>query len=220
MIVAMLALFVALTGTAVATTSALITGRQIKDGSITGLDVKNKSLTAEDIRGQLRGLRGLRGAKGDKGDPGAAGAPGTAGAQGPAGPSEAYFAPYGGLIALGVFPTDTTLRSLTLPAGEYAVQGYALIINNHATNPGNVRCSLLLPAGASGYDTSIFQPLAPQTGGIYGGALYRMVVPVDGTVVLTSPGAVEVACNKQSSGESVSGYGHITAIRSGDVPTP
>lgn len=88
MIVAMLALFVALTGTAVATTSTLITGKSIKNGSITGLDVKNKSLTSKDIKGQLRGPRGLTGApgatgaagakgdKGDKGDPGTPGAPG------------------------------------------------------------------------------------------------------------------------------------------------
>ena len=80
MIVAMLALFVALTGTAVATTSALITGKQIANNSITGADVKNKSLTPKDFKGSVRGPRGLRGpagpagaagAKGDKGDPGA-----------------------------------------------------------------------------------------------------------------------------------------------------
>ena len=85
MLVAMLALFVALTGTAVATTSALITGAQIKNDSITGADVKNKSLSARDIKGQLRGARGLPGerglpgvpgAKGDKGDKGQTGEPG------------------------------------------------------------------------------------------------------------------------------------------------
>jgi hypothetical protein len=81
MVVAMLALFVALTGTAVATTSALITGNQIRNSSITGLDVKNKSLTPRDFRGSVRGPRGLRGltgatgAKGDKGDKGDPGAP-------------------------------------------------------------------------------------------------------------------------------------------------
>jgi hypothetical protein len=77
MIVAMLALFVALTGTAVATTSALVTGKQIKNSSITGVDVKNKSLTSADIKGQLRGPRGLAGAKGDKGDKGDTGPPGA-----------------------------------------------------------------------------------------------------------------------------------------------
>jgi hypothetical protein len=82
MVVAMIALFVALTGTAVATTSALITGSQIKNSSITGLDVKNKSLTPRDFRGSVRGprgFRGLAGAKGDKGDKGDAGSSAPAG---------------------------------------------------------------------------------------------------------------------------------------------
>ena len=82
MAVAMLALFVALSGTAVATTSALITGRQIKNGSITGLDVKNKSLTPRDFvvrcaaRAVLRGLTGPP--QGAPGAAGASGAPGSA----------------------------------------------------------------------------------------------------------------------------------------------
>jgi hypothetical protein len=79
MLVALLALFVALTGTAVATTNALITGRQIANGSITGLDVRNKSLTPLDFRGSVRGPVGPRGAQGPQG---AAGAQGSQGAQG------------------------------------------------------------------------------------------------------------------------------------------
>ena len=79
LIVAMLALFVALTGTAVATTSALIGSAQIRNNSITGLDVKNRSLRPIDFRGSVRGPRGLtgpqgvqgiQGPKGDKGDTG------------------------------------------------------------------------------------------------------------------------------------------------------
>jgi hypothetical protein len=79
MFVAMLALFVALTGTTVAATNKLITGKQIANNSITGLDVRNKSLTPKDFKGSVRGPRGLRGlagpagAKGDKGDKGDAG---------------------------------------------------------------------------------------------------------------------------------------------------
>jgi hypothetical protein len=81
LIVAMLALFIAMGGTAIAASSALITGKQIKNASITGADVKNKSLTPKDFRGSVRGPRGLRGAtgatgaKGDKGDTGPPGAP-------------------------------------------------------------------------------------------------------------------------------------------------
>jgi hypothetical protein len=77
MAVAMLALFVAMGGTAIAAGSALITGKQIKNSSITGADVKNKSLTPKDFRGSVRGPRGLQGPKGDKGDKGDTGAPGA-----------------------------------------------------------------------------------------------------------------------------------------------
>jgi Collagen triple helix repeat (20 copies) len=95
MLVAMLALFASLTGTAVATTSALITGKQIRNNSITGADVKNRSLTPRDFRGSVRGprgprgpqglqglqgpqgIQGLKGDKGDKGDAGDAGLPAT-----------------------------------------------------------------------------------------------------------------------------------------------
>jgi hypothetical protein len=83
MVVAMLALFVALTGTAVATTSALITGNQIKNSSITGADVKNKSLTARDFRGSVRGPRGLRGLTGAQGAQGLQGPQGPPGAPNP-----------------------------------------------------------------------------------------------------------------------------------------
>lgn len=101
MIVAMLALFVALSGTAVATTSAVITGRQIANNSITGVDVKNKSLSPADFSGSVRGAPGAEGApgspgqpgthgpkgdKGDKGETGATGAQGLDGLQGPQGP--------------------------------------------------------------------------------------------------------------------------------------
>ena len=97
MIVAMLALFVSLTGTAIATTSALITGAQIKNNSITGADVKNKSLTPRDFRGSVRGPRGLRGLTG------ATGATGAKGDQGPPGPSTG---PAGGDLA-GSYPNPS-----------------------------------------------------------------------------------------------------------------
>ena len=85
MVVALIALFVALSGSAVATTSALITGRQIANGSITGLDVKNKSLTPLDFRGSLRGPAGPPGATGPRGPQGVQGAQGVQGIQGPKG---------------------------------------------------------------------------------------------------------------------------------------
>lgn len=110
MLVACIALFVALGGTAFAAIS--ITGRQVVDSSLTGKDLKNGSVTTSDIRnyslrakdfklGQLpagatgaQGVRGWSGAtgqtgttgstgvQGDTGDTGVAGADGAVGPQG------------------------------------------------------------------------------------------------------------------------------------------
>jgi hypothetical protein len=84
--VAMLALFVAMGGTAIAAGNALITGKQIKNSSITGADVKNKSLTAKDFKCSMRGARGAAGPAGPAGPAGQNGAQGAQGIQGPPGP--------------------------------------------------------------------------------------------------------------------------------------
>lgn len=86
MIVALIALFVALGGSA--TAGILVTGKQIRNGSVTGIDVKNNSLTSKDIRdirskdikdGSLRardfrtgelGSQGPQGERGPRGNPG------------------------------------------------------------------------------------------------------------------------------------------------------
>lgn len=69
-----------LTGAAGATAATLITGSEIKNGSITGADVKRGSLTAQDLspsaRRRLRGHAGSTGIAGPQGPPGE---PGTAG---------------------------------------------------------------------------------------------------------------------------------------------
>lgn len=88
MIVAFAALCLALSGTAMAARS-LITGKDIKDGSVTSADIQNGSLTAKDFKkGQIPA-----GAKGAKGDPGPAGPAGAAGASGAAGAAGAPGAP-------------------------------------------------------------------------------------------------------------------------------
>jgi hypothetical protein len=105
LVVAMLALSVALSGTAmgqsaVAAAKTLITGKQIADKSLTAADIKNNSLTsavvkngsllAKDFKaGQLRagatGAKGESGAQGPKGDVGPQGPPGATGQVGPKG---------------------------------------------------------------------------------------------------------------------------------------
>jgi hypothetical protein len=106
LIVAMIALFAALSQTGLASQALraagcnCATGSDILDGSLTGIDIKDKSLTKRDFRGSVAGRpgrpgpRGATGQQGPKGDTGTAGLPGskgdkgdqgTQGQQGPAG---------------------------------------------------------------------------------------------------------------------------------------
>jgi hypothetical protein len=112
-VVAVICLFVVLGGSAAAqpafrAAASLITGKQIKNGSVTGRDVRNSSLTGADVRdetlmagdfkpGQLpaaaKGAQGPAGPAGPRGDTGAPGPIGPAGPKGdtgataPAGPA-------------------------------------------------------------------------------------------------------------------------------------
>ena len=85
LVVALVALVAALTGSAIA-----LPGK----GSVDSGDIKNRTIVGKDIKrstiNSLRGRRGAQGpagAKGDTGDAGPAGAAGAAGAAGPAGPA-------------------------------------------------------------------------------------------------------------------------------------
>ncbi len=84
MIVAMIALSVALGGTAVAGTTKLITGTQIANGTIKLADLHSSAKTA------LKGQSGATGAQGPVGPQGATGAKGDTGATGASGPAGAH----------------------------------------------------------------------------------------------------------------------------------
>ena len=85
MIVAMIALAVALSGTAVAGTTKLITGSQIANGTIKLADIHSSVKTA--LKGQTgaTGAQGAPGAQGPVGPQGATGAKGDTGAVGVSG---------------------------------------------------------------------------------------------------------------------------------------
>ena len=61
LVVAIVALVVALTGTAVAAHVLISSSSQIRNGAVTGLDVRNKSLRGGDLMDRTVGLRQLRG---------------------------------------------------------------------------------------------------------------------------------------------------------------
>jgi hypothetical protein len=75
-----------ISATASGTVRALITGRDIKDGSITSADVANKSLQLQDFSpGATSSLTGPAGPAGAQGEPGAKGDKGDTGITGPRG---------------------------------------------------------------------------------------------------------------------------------------
>ena len=125
LIVAVLALVLALGGTA--TAAKLITGKQIKNSSLTGADVKGSSLTGSDVKNGSIGPADLsnaaKAAKGAKGDTGAAGAAGAAGAPGAKGDAGAK----GDTGAAGA-DTGTALmgKISNLPNDASTVFGYPL----------------------------------------------------------------------------------------------
>ena len=114
-VVATLALFVALGGTSFA--ALMITGRNVKNGSLTSADVKDRSLLRKDFKGgQLpAGRAGPQGAKGDKGDAGDAGAPGTAAAY-------AAINPNGTLDASRSKNVISSAHPPTNPTGVYCLE--------------------------------------------------------------------------------------------------
>lgn len=100
-----------------ATAGSLVTGKQVKDGSLTGKDVRDRSLTAKDLSPDallggtagpagadgLTGPAGPAGPAGDPGPAGPAGPQGDQGATGPQGPAGPSTGPAGGVLT-GSYP--------------------------------------------------------------------------------------------------------------------
>jgi hypothetical protein len=90
LVVAVVALVVALGGTATAAGVLITSGSQIKDGSITGADLKDRSIGPKDLAAATtRTLGGSAASAGGRGADGARGEQGPAGPGGPAGPAGA-----------------------------------------------------------------------------------------------------------------------------------
>jgi len=161
-VIATLALFLALGGTAVAGTRVLFTGADVQDHSLTGADIKDDSVGLSVFgKNALRGLAGPRGARGATGSPGAAGVAGAAGPSGAAGPQGPAGA---GVTTSTVAGTDqsnyvdlTPLASTTLPSsGDYVIFTNLTVANTGAQNE-YLNCGYKFNGvlnGASGVDTT------------------------------------------------------------------
>ena len=140
---AVAALVVAAAGTA--GVQALITGAQIKDGTIQSRDIGNGTIRRADLSGaavaSLRGARGPAGAQGPRGAAGAqgpAGPQGLAGPQGPQGPAGSPGAagaagPAGaeGPPGAGVHVTGSVATAADLPASGDPGDAYIVTATGH-----------------------------------------------------------------------------------------
>ncbi len=158
-VIATLALFLALGGTAVAGTRVFVTGADVRDHSLTGVDFRNGSVGANVLTpAALLRLRGPKGSTGAAGAPGAAGPAGAAGAQGPQGPAGA------GVTTSSVSGIDqsnyvdlTPLASTTLSAsGDYVIFTN-LTVHNTGASDEYLNCGYRVNGnlnGASGVGTT------------------------------------------------------------------
>lgn len=140
-VMATVAVFIALGGSALAAGYVITNSSQIKDGAVTGSDVKNssltgsdvkdRSLTAADFKGLLRGATGTAGAVGPAGP---AGPPGQKGEVGARGPSDGYVAYAGDAVVDSNSNTWSFLAKQSLPTtGPYFAFANASVKNVSAT---------------------------------------------------------------------------------------
>jgi hypothetical protein len=136
-VISLIALFVALGGTAFAVSK--VTGADVKDSSLTGKDIKDGSLAAKDADDSLAGQPGPRGPQGPQGAQGPQGPQGLPGGTGPTGPPGVPGAP-----ATTTFTTpqnstafDVTAQkelSVSCPAGSKVSGGGFVVDPNSADN--------------------------------------------------------------------------------------
>jgi hypothetical protein len=146
----------------------------------------------------VTGPRGGLGATGAQGGTGAQGATGGLGATGPVGPSNAYFA-----------SSNTTVASVTLPAGDYAVFGTVDYTNPNTVGNDAGGCSLEINNGPGTITTTTPFTTIPTTAA--GNGVIELTD--HGVAHLPAPSSIINNCFATLSGTTASTA--ITAIRVG-----
>lgn len=139
LVVAMVALFVALSGTGMAG-KAFLTGGDIINGSLTGADVKDKSLSGTDFKGSIRGALGPRGRTGAQGPQGPQGPQGQQGPQGPQGPAgtQGPTGPQGATGPTGPRGAAGATKAVRRSSGWVTIQPDSYATASVTCNPGEV----------------------------------------------------------------------------------
>ena len=191
MVVALLALFVALGGSA--TAAFVVTGQAIKNGTVTGEDLKNRTLGKKKL--SKRVLRALRGAPGLSGAPGPAGpqgAQGPKGDPGPPGPSSAKtFRRANGPLQVAASGNYTTVATATGLQGENVITAKTSL---NAAAGASTYCRLAGPGDVK-LDDSV---------GYYGTGSFSWAVQVlQASVDLGTGGPVRLQCRGNASWSAI-----------------
>ncbi len=190
-VMATIAVFVALGGGAYAafTLPANSVGsRQLKNSAVTPKKVAQATIKL------FKGQTGASGPKGDQGAQGAQGVQGVPGIQGPIGPSNVYFA-----------SSTTVGAELTLPAGDYWIEGQCDFSNSNATPQPGLEILTSSQAGGIGSASATI----PANG--------TTVASHDLTAHFASQGTLDNGCTSNA-GTGVSSN-TLTAIRVASVTT-
>jgi hypothetical protein len=141
------------------------------------------------------GVQGPAGTAGPAGDQGPAGPAGPAGPQGPAGPSGAghvySFTNQTPFIPAAGGSTPVQVASLSLPSGQYLIQGKVGIFNSDLSPQGG-SCQLNINGNNADFD-QVQLPSSP--GGPFTGNVVDTFLPLSATADLTAAGGtVTITC--------------------------
>jgi hypothetical protein len=209
MVVAMVALFVALSGSA--TAAIVMTGSNIKDGTIAGKDLKNRTLGSKKLsKKAIRSLKGKAGPQGPQGAQGPQGVQGPPGPQGAAGPSKTYVDNEPGPIT----DQETRVMQVEVEPGSYTAQ---VNLELHATGAqGQGYCKFRAPADSSpvllGYTGQQFLGDVPASGQID-----SRFISYGGGFTTSQGGIVEMVCKSQAPNSLESMGGDLVVTKVGEL---
>ena len=210
LVVAVVALSVALSGTA--TAALVMTGNNIRNGTIEGKDLANHTLGKKKLsKAALGSLLGRTGPAGAAGPQGAQGAPGPAGPAGPAGSSTTYVDNEPSSITADL----TRVLEVAIPPGSYTAQVNMDILIKSGFATGEGECRFRAPGGSDlvllGYTGPIFMGDVAASG-----QLDHRWISYGGAFTSSAGGVVELVC-KSPGARLDSFHGDLTVTKVGEI---
>ncbi len=205
LVVAIIALVAACTGTGFAANELITRSTQIRNGAITGADIKDGSLAAKEISSAgRRSIRGsgsggsspLKGDKGLKGDPGIKGDKGDRGDAGPPGADALATTArtvYRSQFTVPKQAEGTNIILLTmssLPAGSYH---FTAVQHLKSKGPKNTEFTCAMVSSTAGRTESAAITLGAEPGGVTQGTLTEQV-----TLTAAEPITMRLVCTPET----------------------